>query len=459
MNNENRIKPYSKNPSYWQYKGRPILLIGGSDDDNLFQWTDNNLTDHLDLLISVGGNFVRNTMSDRDEGNVFAFKEIEPKLYDLNQWNDEYWERLHFFLEETKTRDIIVQLTVWDQWDLTIQKLWDVHPWNSKCNVNYEVNDLSTKSDFFNTVTNKNEKVLSYQNKYVEKLLETTLNYNHVLYNINNESWAGLEWENYWAEKLLTKARNQQKEIEITTMQLHAEGSVKALCYYKDLYSFVDISQINQDANGSTGQGHWDMLMSLRTIVNSNRVVPINNEKIYGSQGEESGPIFTFNKYAGTKEEAIQRFWRDIIGGCASARFHRPDTMYWGIGLTKDARIQLLSMSKLIEKFDIYHCEPNNNLLDNRKDNEAYCNANIGKKYAVYFPDGGSVDLITWSYSEEMTLEWLNISESEWLTPEKVKVKWDEKVIFWETNMSFRVQGKIPLNTPGSGPWVAVITV
>ena len=35
----NRIKAYSKNQYYWQYKGKPVLLLGGSDDDNLFQWT------------------------------------------------------------------------------------------------------------------------------------------------------------------------------------------------------------------------------------------------------------------------------------------------------------------------------------------------------------------------------------------------------------------------------------
>lgn len=27
--NANRIQPWSKNPRYWQYKGRPVLLLGG----------------------------------------------------------------------------------------------------------------------------------------------------------------------------------------------------------------------------------------------------------------------------------------------------------------------------------------------------------------------------------------------------------------------------------------------
>ena len=69
--NADRIHPYSKNPFYWQYRGEPVLLVGGSDDDNLFQWTGSLLTNHLDNMVAVGANFVRCTMSDRDEGGYW----------------------------------------------------------------------------------------------------------------------------------------------------------------------------------------------------------------------------------------------------------------------------------------------------------------------------------------------------------------------------------------------------
>jgi hypothetical protein len=28
-----RIQPYAANPFYWQYKGQPVPLLGGSDSD------------------------------------------------------------------------------------------------------------------------------------------------------------------------------------------------------------------------------------------------------------------------------------------------------------------------------------------------------------------------------------------------------------------------------------------
>jgi hypothetical protein len=67
-----RIQPSSENQSYWQYKGEPVLLLGGSWQDNLFNHPI-GLEKHLDLLVSVGGNYVRNTMSHRNQGNLFAY--------------------------------------------------------------------------------------------------------------------------------------------------------------------------------------------------------------------------------------------------------------------------------------------------------------------------------------------------------------------------------------------------
>jgi len=64
-------------------------------------------------LVAAGGNYVRNTMSGRDEGNVWPFLEREDGLYDLEQWNPEYWRRFSTFLEETAQRDIVVQIEVW----------------------------------------------------------------------------------------------------------------------------------------------------------------------------------------------------------------------------------------------------------------------------------------------------------------------------------------------------------
>ena len=145
----NVIDVYAKNPFYWQYKGDPVLLLGASGDDNLFQWEGeefgNRLEDHLDSLVAVGGNYVRNTMNSRydactgynDNHMAYPFKMLPSGKYDMNEWNPDYWNRLDKFLSETEKRDIIVQLEIWDLYSILNNLAWEKQPWNPDNNVNY----------------------------------------------------------------------------------------------------------------------------------------------------------------------------------------------------------------------------------------------------------------------------------------------------------------------------------
>ena len=112
------IQPYCNNPRYWQYKGQPLMLLGGSREDNLFQIPD--LAAHLALLRSVGGNYIRCTMSSRDEGDVWPFYfDTTIGKYDLTRFNPVYWQRFADLLNLTASLDIIVQVEVWDRFDFS----------------------------------------------------------------------------------------------------------------------------------------------------------------------------------------------------------------------------------------------------------------------------------------------------------------------------------------------------
>ncbi len=113
------LRPWKENPWYWSYHGEPVLLLGGSDDDNLFQWPERELIAQLDRLASAGGNVIRNTMSDRkDQGfEIYPFKQLDSGLYDLKVWNEEYWQRFERMLLQTADRRIFVQIEIWDRFD------------------------------------------------------------------------------------------------------------------------------------------------------------------------------------------------------------------------------------------------------------------------------------------------------------------------------------------------------
>jgi hypothetical protein len=95
------IHPSLKFPRYWHFRGRPVLLLGGSVTDSLFQLPPEQLIPHLDEMVEVGANVVRCTMSDRSEGALRACLPNKDGLYDLARMNPAYWERLAGFLRAT----------------------------------------------------------------------------------------------------------------------------------------------------------------------------------------------------------------------------------------------------------------------------------------------------------------------------------------------------------------------
>ena len=430
---KNRIQVYKENPQYWQHKSEPVLLLGGSVEDNLFQIPD--IKEHLDLLRSVGGNYVRCTMSCRDEGNIWQFNEVEG-LYNLDQWNEEFWQRFNNFLRLTAERDIIVQIEVWATFDY-YRLNWDINPFNPKNNVNYtfeqtnlpEVVDshpTQTENNFFWSVPAENNQriVLEYQEKFVDQILFYSLKFDHVLYCIDNETSVTPEWGKFWAEYIQAKANDAEVNVETTEMWdshnlFHTQH--QNTLDHPELYSFCDASQNNHQR----GQKHWDNAQEFRAQLNPVR--PINSVKIYGSD----------QYHFGDDQDGLERFWRNVFGGMASARFHRPPS---GLGLGPLACRHLKSMRMLTDNIRIFSCQPNNHLLSNRRENQAYALANIGKEMVVYFPESGTIDIDLSLFDADLTLQWLDINQSEWLN-----------------QMSVHGGKVVALTTPSQGHWAVLI--
>jgi hypothetical protein len=85
---------------------------------------------------AVGANYVRNTMSQREGRELKPHKLLPDGVFDLDQWNEEYWTRFQDMLNWTAEREIIVQIEVWERFDYSTQN-WETSPWNPGANVNY----------------------------------------------------------------------------------------------------------------------------------------------------------------------------------------------------------------------------------------------------------------------------------------------------------------------------------
>jgi hypothetical protein len=404
------IQPYPGNPWYWQFRGQPQVLIGGSREDNLFQIPD--LKEHLDLLAGAGGNYIRNTMSSRDEGDLWPVVLLTDGKYDLEQLNVEYFRRFENLLRLALERGIIVQIEVWDRFDFA-REPWLLNPYRPANNVNYSTEESGLADEypehpgrnhnpFFRSVPDHNRLLLKYQQAQVDRLLAISLKYPNVLYCIDNETSGTPAWGRFWAEYI--QKRGAEAGIRVPTTEMWDAWDLKdeqhrATFDHPELYSFIDISQNNHNRD----QQHWDNLQWVRGYVAS-RPRPLNHVKIYGA---DTG------RY-GSDRDGIERFWRSLLGGAASIRFHRPES---GLGLNQKAQACLRSARLFLGEYDLIRAEPDagSSLLSERGPDEAYLSKIPGgREFALYFPEGGSVALDLRQLTGSFSVTWLDIMNSRW---------------------------------------------
>ncbi len=406
-----RIGPWPADPRYWQYRGEPVLLLGGSKDDNLFQIPD--LEAHLDALAAAGGNYIRNTMSDRRDGGfeVYPFLQAADGSYDLAQWNPEYWSRFERLLALTRDRGIVVQIELWDRFDYS-RNNWGPSPYNPANTRTYTAESTGLAREypnhpgsneqpfFFSTPGQRNiAPLLAVQERFADAVLARTLPQPHVLYCIDNETSGDEAWGAYWASFIRERARRAGVEVHVTEMwdDHDLTGPQHRRTFdHPDRYSFVDVSQNNHQR----GQAHWDRFQWVRERLAS-RPRPINTVKTYGA---DEGPY-------GTDLDGLHRWWRHLIGGAAAVRFHRPRS---GLGLSAKAVASIRAARKLESLVKPWTLEPANARLRDRAPDAAYLAMANDHACALFFPAPGTVVVDLTGVSRALQVRWVSIDTGEW---------------------------------------------
>ena len=154
----------------------------------------------------------------------------------------------------------------------------------------------------------------------------------------------------------------------------------------------------------------------------------MNMVKIYGADG---------NKFGHSDDDAIERFWRGLLGGAASLRFHRPPA---GLGLNALAQANLRSARLFLAEVDVFSSMPDaaHNWLRGREENSVYACQYAGGKTALYFPRADEALVLI---GDEVRVRWLDILESVWQTA-SVREPQD---------------GVIRLTVPGDDHWLVLL--
>jgi hypothetical protein len=191
------------------------------------------------------------------------------------------------------------------------------------------------------------------------------------------------------------------------------------------MYPFLDVSQVN---SRTFNEDQWDNIFWIARQREAHPR-PLNHTKIY-SDGQKSFGT-------GTPVDGVERFWRNLIAGSASVRFHRPDS---GIGLNDTAKACICAARKAESRTAMWEVSTAMEFLSNRETDEAYLAARPGEKYLLYFTDGGSVTLDLSGYSQTFSLRWINVSTGD-----------------WGQTASLKGGSKASISAPGKSGWVAAI--
>jgi len=436
---KNRIKPYDENKRYWQYEGEPVFLLGGNKIANPFQkMEENELISYLDELQSAGGNYFRNIMSDREPGNIRAFQRTDTGQYDLTEWNESYWEGLRTMLKKASERNIIVNITFWDRFDHYDQThhriesrhdLWERSPWNPVNNVNYTIEEsgldstydahpISGENPFHQTppIMQDLPVVLQFQERFIEKILDVSLEYDNVIYNMGNEHQLQLkDWDRYWGEFVRNYAAEKGRGIETTAMFDHVierDGEWQEVqgfppvIHGNDIYTFIEGSKLGSQW---TDPGEVQYNDAIRLIEETSEVEsrPVNAVKVRTQN-------IVHNPQA--------RLWRLLFGGFAALSHHRDyveglTSDGWPIGglaLTEMAKTNIQAMRTFTDLINPWESAPRQDLLSDRDEDEAYLLADVGSIYGLYFPKGsGSVGLDLQQFEESFGIHWIDIGQGE----------------------------------------------
>jgi hypothetical protein len=269
-----------------------------------------------------------------------------------------------------------------------------------------------------------------YQERFVAKVLSYSLDYPNVLYCMNNETSTPPDWGLYWMDFIRGKAKAKGVSVFVTDMfddayKPAASAKLKQAIAHPDLYPFLDVSQVN---SRTFNEDHWRNILWI-VAQTQNPPRPLNNTKIYSDGQTKWG--------SGTPKDGVERFWRNLIGGAASCRFHRPGG---GIGLNEVARACIASARKVESLVPFWEIEPRLDLLRDREPDEAYLAARPGRSYVLFFTEGGSVGLDLKPAKGTFKLRWVDIQTGAWQGSRAVK------------------GGRtVVIQAPGPGPWVAVL--
>jgi len=230
--------------AHFTYRDEPLLSFGGmSDFVFYFPGSAYDYRQWADWQAEHGMNHVRaypplsygkmEVVFDEDnvphDEIVFPYMEVEPgsRRFDLERFNDAYWNELRKKLAYLHSKGIIVHLIVFNGWNITYEhsENWDGHFFNPAVNINPATSHLaSNKHAFYHSVTDSRSDLIALQKAWIRKLVEVAAGFDNVYFDLVHEmarnrerGWLAEpgEWEKVkpWIDVMTATLREKHKDL------------------------------------------------------------------------------------------------------------------------------------------------------------------------------------------------------------------------------------------------------
>ena len=239
MNQPIRIHP--QNPKLFEFRGRPLVLVCATEHYGAVINRDFNFERYLEDAAEKSQTLTRLFMLFRElQTPINPYSTCKPEStefvspyprtghelamdglpkFDLSQWNDEFFDRLHQFISLASDHGVVVEVVLLSN---TYQEsLWELNPFHPSNNMN-ELPELDWTK--YNTLLHP--ELFERQCALVRKVVEELNPYDNVFFEICNEpgSYEDLTKVDEWQEEI----HQQICEIEKSLPNKHLIAATKS---------------------------------------------------------------------------------------------------------------------------------------------------------------------------------------------------------------------------------------
>ncbi|MHB0999190.1 MAG: hypothetical protein ACYC27_08080 [Armatimonadota bacterium] len=418
------IRVHPQNPHYFQdtQTGKPILFASDSGIAPTTLSIDNNalIADMINRKLNYGRVWHFLPWCGKDaiwpwERSRTTGTPMGGNKIDMNNWNPVYWNRLTNAIDRCSKAGIYTEIHLFDRCGMSPggPDRWQGNPWASDNNINMlETPDAGKDGtpEFYQYDSRPNLK--NYQERYVKKMIDETIKFDTVIYEIENE---------HWEDRNPDFAGHYAKFVK-DYIKVKYPGSSRLVSYsslmndLELLYDNSDIDIINKHF-GNEAEKNPDLLNQ------------------YIEPGWSKNKAINIDEFANGLDDpdVLRRMcWTIIASG---GHFHIEDVSPKADHKSVVENIRLFMINS---KWDFIHAAPDRKLVIV---GDGYCMAQPGKEYLLYFPNGGtkSIDLAP---SKVYKTRWWNTRKNVFSKP-----------------VTFVHKGGIKkFTTPDSGDWVLYIS-